>query len=183
MYEDIDLDAIESNRDEAPDYRPMLQSSGGLGAPVSVDRMRYLATLETEEKARYSEFSKAADSEGFRKIAMLFKDMMAEEEGHTEHTGGAKTLLNLKTAIKREQDKVQVIKGMIHDAEASGDEETVKKLNRMLVEEELHVRKLQDALREVEGEIKKKYKSKEEYYCSYGVCVPKSDHGGEEDGH
>jgi len=179
MYEDIDLDAIESNKDESPDYRPMLQSSGGgLGAPVSVDRMRYLATLETEEKARYDEFSKAADTEGFRKIATMFKEMMAEEEGHAEHTGGTKTLLNLKTALRREQDKLQVIKNMINDAEASDDEDTANKLNRMLVEEELHVRKLQDALKDVEAEIKKNYKSKEEYYCSYGVCVPKSGDGG-----
>jgi rubrerythrin len=175
MYEEIDLDAIESNKDEAPDYRPMLQSSGGLGAPVSVDRMRYLATLETEEKARYDEFSKAADSEGFRKIAKLFKDMMAEEESHAEDTGGTKTLLNLRTAIRREQDKIEVIKGMLRDAEGDGDGKTAEKLRGMLAEEEGHVRMLEEALKEVEGAIKKNYKSKEEYYCSYGVCVPKSD--------
>ena len=26
--------------------------------------------------------------------------------------------------------------------------------------------------------FKKNYKSKEEYYCTYGVCVPKGDDGG-----
>ncbi|MBN1896663.1 MAG: rubrerythrin family protein [Candidatus Aenigmarchaeota archaeon] len=179
MYEEIDLDGIESNKDEAPDYRPMLKSSSGLGAPVTVDRMRYLATLETEEKARYSEFSKAADNEGFRKIANLFKDIMAEEENHNDEMGGTKTLMNLRTAIKREKDKTEVIKKMITDSEASDDDENTERLSRMLVEEELHIKKLEEALKEVDTEIKKNYKSSEEYYCTYGVCVPKIKDGGE----
>lgn len=179
MYEEIDLDAIESNKDEAPDYRPMLKSSGGLGAPVGVDRMRYLATLETEEKARYSEFSKAADNEGFRKIASLFKEMMDDDGGHAKDIGGTKTLMNIKTAIRREKDKVGVIKTMIADAQSSDDEDTVKRLSKMLVEEELHIKKLTDAMKEVETEINKSFKNKEEYYCTYGVCVPKSKDGGE----
>lgn len=175
MYENIELDAIESNKDEAPDYRPMLQKDG-LGAPVSVDRMRYLATLETEEKARYDEFSRSAEKEGFRKIAQMFKEMMSEEQGHADDIGGDKTLMNIKTALQREKDKVEVIKSMI--ADAADDQDTAKKLNHMLVEEELHVKKLEEALKETETEIKKKYKTKEEYYCSYGLCVPKSDEGG-----
>ncbi len=178
MYDEIDLDAIESNKDEAPDYRPMLKSSGGLGAPVGVDRMRYLATLETEEKARYDEFSKAAEKEGFRKIAHMFKEMMTEEEGHSDDIGGTKTLMNLRTALKREQDKVEVIRNMLTDAETEEDLKTAGKLRRMLSEEEAHVKMLEGALKDAEAEIKKKYKTKEEYYCSYGVCVPKGDDGG-----
>lgn len=178
MYENIDLDAIESNKDEAPDYRPMLKRDG-LGAPVSVDRMRYLATLETEEKARYDEFSKAADEEGFRKIARLFKDMMSEEEEHKDDMGGTKTLMNLKTAIKREKDKLGVIRTMISDAEASDDGETAKMLKGTLADEESHVSKLEEALKEAETVINKRFKNKEEYYCTYGVCVPKGNDGGE----
>ncbi len=104
----------------------------------------------------------------------MFKEMMKEEGDHSEDMGGTKTLLNLKTAIKRERDKIGVIKQMITDAGNDGDEKTAEKLKTMLSEEEKHVEKLKEAFKEAEAEIKKKYENKEEYYCSYGVCVPKS---------
>ncbi len=182
-YEEIDLDAIESNKDEAPDYRPMLKSDGP-GAPSEPDTRRYtvnvLSTLETEEKSRYEEFAKVAEGEGLGKIARIFRDIMREEEGHSGELPESRTVNNLKTSIGREKEKLGILRSMISDAQKDGDTVMEEKLKAMFVQEEGHVRKLTEAVSELEtrmDDVSKKKASKSEEssrVCKMGKCVEKS---------
>ncbi len=175
-YEDIELDAIESNKDEAPDYRPFLKSE--LSAPLQIEtRMRYLASLESEERSRYEEFARVADGEGLAKIAKVFRDIMKEEETHNRRIEQARsTQMNLKTSIAREEATIGTIKGIMKGLEAGKDPVTMEKMRRMLSEEEGHARKLREALAGLEKEIESMKRSappapeKKEKYCTYGVC-------------
>ncbi len=178
MYEEIDLDAIESNKDEAPDYRPMLKSQSS-GTPVSVEyRMRYLSTLESEEKASYQEFARIADQQGMRKIAKVFRDILQDEKGHADELAEkSSTVTNLKTAIQREKDKIGTIKSVMAEAEKENDSSVTARLSSMLAEEQGHVEKLGKALDELEKDIARmksgRKEEENEEFCTYGVCVPK----------
>lgn len=180
MYEEIDLDAIESNKDEAPDYRPFLKSSAP-GGPVNIEyRMRYLSTLESEEKSSYQEFAKIADREGMKKIASVFREILQEEKGHADKLADTNnTMMNIRTAIHREKDKIDSIESVMDAAYREKNSGVVAKLKDMLAEEKGHVEKLSDTLAELENEIKEMKKEKnekpekQENYCTYGVCVPK----------
>jgi rubrerythrin len=185
MYEEIDLDAIESNKDEAPDYRPMLRADSG-GTPVSPDisyRVRYLSTLECEEKSRYEEFAKIAQGEGMTKIAKVFRDILREEEKHAESLPEKnQTFVNLKAAIDREESKLKIIKSILSDADEDEDKGLVKKLGRMLEEEAGHVDKLKEALSNLEEEMRKKAQPGEpekRVVCTYNVCT--EQHGKDEE--
>jgi rubrerythrin len=179
MYEEIDLDAIESNKDESPDYRPLLKAAPS-GSPSSIEyRMRYLSTLESSEKASYAEFAKIAEKEGLMKIAKMFREILQEEKGHEKELADtSSTLMNLKASLKREKDKVNTIKSTINAAEKQGDSDIIVKLNDMLKEEQGHVEKFANAINELEkkmDEMKERKESKKEpkEVCSFGVCVPK----------
>jgi rubrerythrin len=179
MHEEIDLDAIESNKDEAPDYRPMLKS-GGPGAPADINyRMRYLSTLESEEKASYAEFARIADKEGMRKIAGVFREILKEEKDHTKEMADTNnTMMNLRTAMQREKDKVDTIKSIMKAADNEKDIKTVSKLKDMLIEELGHISKLEKALDSIEKEIAEMRRKKEKQtgngkkFCTWGVCGP-----------
>lgn len=183
MYEQIDLDAIESNKDEAPDYRPFLKSSAP-GAPVNIEyRMRYLSTLESEEKASYGEFAKIADSEGLRKVAGVFKKILEEEKEHEKRLKKSnETMMNLRTSVQREKDKIKIMEDIIDEAYREKDTKIVSKLKGMVGEEQGHVTMLEAALTELEkkqekmnGMMKKdseKRAGDHDEHCNYGVCVP-----------
>ena len=124
MYEEIDLDAIESNKDEAPDYRPLLKSSSqGLGASPEINyRMRYLSSLESREKASYAEFAKIADKEGMKKIALVFRDILQDEKSHADELEQKNnTMMNLRTSIKGELNKIDTIKSVMDQAPKEKD--------------------------------------------------------------
>ena len=189
MYEEIDLDAIESNKDEAPDYRPMLQSSGGgLGARPDINyRMRYLSSLESQEKASYAEFAKIADREGMKKIASVFREILRDEKSHEQELAQKNiTMMNLKNSLKGELNKIDTIKSVMDQAAKEKNSDAQAKLKEMLAEEQGHVKKLGHALEDLERDIeemqkKKKEKSKEpDEHCTYGVCVPKHGHESED---
>jgi rubrerythrin len=154
MYEKIDLDAIESNKDEAPDYKP-LNKSRSLGAPVNVEyRMNYLSTLESEEKASYSEFAKIADREGLRKVAGVFKKILEDEKEHEKELRQEnETMINLKTSIQRERDKIKVMDDIVDQALREKDTKTAIRVKEMIVEEHGHVKMLQAAVSELESGI------------------------------
>ena len=182
MYEQIDLDAIESNKDEAPDYRPFLKS-GSLGAPVTVEyRMRYLSTLESEEKSSYSEFAKIADREGLRQVAGVFKKILEEEKEHEKELNeGNETMMNLRTSIQREKDKIKIMNDIIDEAYREKDTKAVTKIKGMVGEEKVSM------LEAVLGELEKKQVQEKERMkkdaekkdgesgelCNRGVCVPR----------
>ena len=186
MYEQIDLDAIESNKDEAPDYRPFLKSSA-LGAPVNIEyRMRYLSTLESTEKASYDEFARIADREGLKKVAGVFREILEEEKEHEKKLKESnETLMNLRTSIQREKDKVNMIKDILDEAYREKDTKVVSSLRGMISEEQGHVEKLEEAAQELDKkqqqmkeQMKKdaaKKAGEKEKYCSYGVCVVKEN--------
>jgi bacterioferritin (cytochrome b1) len=182
VYEEIDLDAIESNKDEAPDYRPLLESSSqSLGARPDINyRMRYLSSLESQEKASYAEFAKIADKEGMKKIASVFRDILQDEKSHADELEQKNnTMMNLRTSIKGELNKMDTIKSVMDQAEKEKDTNVVDKLKAMLDEEQGHVEKLSKALEGLEeemGQMKKAKKGmgeKPRELCTYGVCVPK----------
>jgi rubrerythrin len=184
MYENIDLDAVESNEDEAPDYRPMLKKSGSLGAPAEIRyRMNYLSTLETEEKSRYEEFARVAQGEGMSQIARVFREIMREEERHSDSLAGHNaTLSNLRIAIDRELSKLETIKSVIGMADEKKDRGLLKKLQTMLEEETGHVKRLRGALEGLEKDMRAAEKKREggkkaERVCSMGVCTEQHDHG------
>lgn len=173
--EEIELDAIESNKDESPDYRPFLKSD--LGAPVQVEtRMRYLASLESEERSRYEEFARVADGEGLSKIARVFRDIMKEEESHNRRIEQAhSTLMNLRTSIAREETTIGTIMGIMKALDEKRDAETLKKMRTMLSEEQGHARRLRDALEGLQKEIAalkdlRTPAANKDKYCTYGVC-------------
>ena len=183
MYEEIDLDAIESNKDEAPDYRPLLRS--GLSAPVDVDTTRYrvriLSTLESEERSRYEEFARIADEEGLAKIAGVFRNIMKEEQKHAASLPEIpknRTVTNVKASIVRENEKIEIIKSMLDGAEEEGDAVLSAKLRRMLAEEQGHVMVLKNAMGVIERRAaeEKPAATEEEpgMVCEFGKCVKKS---------
>jgi len=178
--EEIELDAIESNRDEAPDYRPHLKSE--LGAPVQVEtRMRYLAALESEERSRYEEFARVADDEGLSKIARVFRDIMKEEEAHGASIEQARsTLMNLKASIAREEATIGTIEGIIKALDRVKDAETLKKMRAMLADEEGHARRLRAALAGLEKEMEamkgqRPSAAAKGKWCTFGVCVEEEE--------
>jgi len=178
-YEDIDLDAIESNKDEAPDYRP-LNKSAPLDAPVQIDaRMRYIATLQSEESSRYEEFARIADGEGLGRIAKVFRDILREEESHSKELQEASsTMTNLRTAITREESQIEMIKSVIKLADREKDRDLLARLEGILEGEQGHIEKLERAMSALEKQMKEISKSrsrdeKEEQLCHYGICVPK----------
>ncbi len=183
MYEEIDLDAIESNKDEAPDYRPMLKESGGLGAPASVDDSRYrvkvLSTLESEERSSYSEFARVAEREGLSGIAKVFKEILKEEHGHSQELPRSETLTNLKTSIMREKQKIQIMQSMMDESRKDGDFVMVDKLKGMIADEQGHVDMLSKAAAELEDRMdreapKKDSRAEKEMVCSFGRCTEKT---------
>ncbi len=184
MYEEIDLDAIESNKDEAPDYRPMLRSSGP-SAPVEVDvnryRVRILSSLESEERSRYDEFAKVADAEGMEQVARMFRSILKEEGKHLQALPDSRTVTNLRTSIVRENEKLEIIRSMLREAESGDDVALAVKLRKMLSEEERHVIMLGKALRELESGAgspgqgpRPDAGEQTAMFCEFGKCVKKS---------
>ncbi|MBN2330281.1 MAG: rubrerythrin family protein [Candidatus Aenigmarchaeota archaeon] len=182
MYEQIDLDAIESNKDEAPDYRPFLKSSSP-GAPVNIEyRMRYLSSLESTEKASYDEFARIADREGLKKVAGVFRQILEQEKEHERKLNeGRETMTNLRMSIQREKDKITIMRDMLDEAYREKETKVVSRLKGMISEEEGHVIKLSEAAGELEkkmeqekDQLKKEAAEKEAesgQYCNLGVCV------------
>lgn len=181
MYEEISLDAIESNRDEAPDYKSRLhEGSRGLGAPTGTDdrvyRVRQIASLEAEERSRYEEFARVAEREGLRNIAAVFKGILMEEAGHAMQLPRSQTAANLRTSVGREREKIEILKVMLSDARDEGDFALAGRLSRMVMEEEGHVRRLSDAIKLLESSPAPAPRAtrEEENFCEFGTCSPAS---------
>lgn len=176
MYENIDLDGIETDKDEKPDYKPLIASSDP-GGPVDTSfRMRYLATLETEERSRYEEFAKVADSEGMKNIARVFRDILADEKNHQSKLKQTdQTITNLRTSVDREKEKINTMKSILDVLDKDKERPLVNQLNHMISEENGHVNKLNAALEKVEGEMAKLERDtrekKKNKVCTFGVCV------------
>jgi rubrerythrin len=179
MAKHISLDAIESNRDEAPDYRHKLKSESlSHGAPTGTDdrvyRVRQIASLEAEERSRYEEFARIADKEGLKGVARIFRDILREETGHTEELPAPSTAANLRTSIGREKEKIGILRRMMEDAKAEGDFAFAERVKRMIAEEEGHVMKLSDAVDELQERMRAavpKATKEEETFCEFGTCV------------
>jgi rubrerythrin len=187
MPEEISLDAIESNRDEAPDYRHKLKDgSQGLGTPAGTDdrvyRVRQIASLEAEEKSRYDEFARVAEKEGLKKIAGVFRNILREETGHAGDLPVPRTAANVRTSIGREKEKIAILRRMAQNARGEGDFAFAENVKKMIAEEEGHVKMLEAADEELSEKMRgtePKVTREEETFCEFGTCVtnPKRTEG------
>ncbi|MFH0956534.1 MAG: hypothetical protein V1813_01585 [Candidatus Aenigmatarchaeota archaeon] len=76
MAKHISLDAIESNRDEAPDYRSKLKADP-LGAPVGTDDRMYRTRALPEEEGHVRRLSEA-----MRELEKSTKAQAVREDGN-----------------------------------------------------------------------------------------------------
>ena len=147
------------------------------GAPAGLDnRMRYLSTLESMEKSSYAEFAKVADAEGLKKIAKVFREILHEEKKHDDTLSRTKdTLVNIRTAMKREVDKIDIINSIIEDADKEKDSALISRLRMMANEEKTHVERLDEALQALEKDMeaheKDAGKEDTEQICIFNVCT------------
>jgi len=175
--ESISLDGIESNKDEAPDYRRLSKPTPPDNTLQIDDRIRYFATLKSEAKSRYEEFAKIADDEGLKKVARLFRSIMREEKSHVRGFEHARnTAMNLRTSMAREETKIDTMKSIIRMSDAEKDRDIVLRLEETLIDEENHVKQLEDALLELEEEIedmrkKEREEKRPKKFSSFGITV------------
>ncbi len=115
-----------------------------------------------------------------KKIASVFRDILQDEKSHEDELAQKyNKMMNLRTSIKGEFNKIETIKSVMDQAEKEKNSRVVAKLRAMLDEEQGHVEKLSKALEGLEEEMRQMKKAKKEMeeepreLCTYGVCVPK----------
>jgi len=173
----IILEGVASNRDEAPDYRRFMKPVPMENGDQVDDRVRYLAALQAEAKSRYEEFAKIADGEGLRSIAKMFRSIMKEQMTHSKGFDHARdTAMNLRTAMAREESKIETIKSVLKIADTERDRDMVMKLQGTLSGEEEHIQMLESALMELEREIEVMEKPaieehKPKKFSTFGITV------------
>jgi bacterioferritin (cytochrome b1) len=106
--------------------------------------------------------------------------MNEEKEHGKEFESTRSTIMNIRTAISREESKADTMKSVIRIMDPVRDMETIAKLRAAIADEEGHSTILRNALSEIEREMealktKGSAPTEEKKYCHLGICVAASD--------